>query len=74
MTNTTHRTEIQIENHDVTIIRTRGRQFSVYCENCKKDVSTFTSEQISAWRRSIEAGDIDLIETEQGSFVCGNLL
>ena len=74
MTNTTHRTEIQIETHDVTIIRTRGRQFSVYCDRCKQDVSTFTSQQISSWLRMIQTGDIHLIETDQGKLVCRNSL
>ena len=74
MTNTTHRTEIQIETHDVTIIRRQRREFSVYCNRCEKDVSTFTSQQISSWLRMIQTGDIHLIETDQGKLVCRNSL
>ena len=62
MTNITRRIEIQIETHDVTILRTRGHKFSVYCERCKQDVSTFTPEQISTWLRLIEAGDVSSME------------
>ena len=64
-------TGTEIENHDVTIVRTRELEFSVYCEDCHKDVSRFTSEQLSEWRRSIETGEPGPIETGQGA-LCSN--
>ena len=45
MTNKTRRTEIQIETRTVTVIRTRGKQFSAYCEHCRANVPSFTANQ-----------------------------
>ena len=45
MTNKTRRTEIQIETRTVTVIRTRGKQFSAYCEHCRTNVPSFTANQ-----------------------------
>jgi len=40
MTTKTHRTEIQIETHEIKIIRSRGQQHSAYCERCMSVVHT----------------------------------
>ena len=41
MPKTARRLEIQVETHEVTIIRRRRRQFGVFCTQCQQDVSTF---------------------------------
>ncbi len=82
MTNKTRRTEIQIETHEFTIIRTRGRQSFAFCGRCQKTVAAFTHEQIGSFLpmtdicRSIEEGEIHLVEMPEqpGSLVCGNSL
>jgi len=72
MLNKSRRTEIQIETHDITIIRTHRRQFSTYCSQCQEYVSTFTTEQMWTWLRSIQNGEAHLIEPGQGAILCGN--
>ncbi len=72
MLNRLKRTQIQIDTHDVTIIRRQRHQFSVFCQRCQRDVSTFTPEQVERWLRLIRSGDMHLIETEYGPLVCAN--
>ena len=74
MTNIKRRTEIQIETHEVTVIRTNRVQASVYCDHCHQNVPTFTSEQVSRWLRMIESGQVHLIEADGGTLVCRNSL
>jgi hypothetical protein len=49
MTNKIRRTEIQIEIHEVKIIRRRGKRRVVYCEQCQAEVTAFTLEQTAAF-------------------------
>jgi hypothetical protein len=79
----TRRTEITIETHSITIIRTSGRQTSAHCEHCRKEVAAFAPEQIAAFLtlelaevcRRIRAGELHLTRTERGgALVCGNSL
>ena len=78
---TKRRTEITIETHSITIIRTNDQRFSVRCERCEKKVSAFTPEQLATFMqldlneicRRIEAGELHLTETGRGvALVCGN--
>ena len=72
MSHITRRTGIQIETHDVTIIRTRGLRFSVYCDRCKEDVSALAGGQGLTWLRLLQPGERTHIETDEGSLVCSN--
>jgi hypothetical protein len=75
------RTEITIETHSITIIRTNDRRFSAHCERCGKTVSAFTPEQIAVFLRldlneicrRIESGELHLTETGRAvALICGN--
>lgn len=76
------KTEITIETHSITIIRTNDRRFSAHCEHCQKTVSAFTLEQTAVFLRldlteicrRIEAGELHLTETGRtaAALVCGN--
>lgn len=57
-------------SHDVTIIRSGRRRFTVFCENCQKAVSIFTSQQVSIWLAEIKTGQTEPIETGHGSIIC----
>lgn len=75
------KTEITIETHSITIIRTNARRFSANCERCGKTVSAFTPEQTAVFLRldlteicrRIETGELHLTETGRSvALVCGN--
>lgn len=77
------RTEIYIETHSVTIIRTKGKSFSAYCERCETTVAAFTPEQVAAFLefnlaevcRRIENAELHLIQnTRSLALICGNSL
>ena len=77
------RTEITIETHSVTIIRTKGKPFSAHCEHCRETVTAFAPEQIAAILqlnlaevcRRIETHRIHLTNAGEGvAMVCGNSL
>ncbi len=83
MKKTTRRTEIQIENHEITIIRTASGSTFVYCEQCARRVAAFTPEQVSAFLRItltdvcgfIENAKFHLVGKERGvTLVCGSSL
>ena len=74
------RTEITIETHNLTIIRTGGKPLSVFCERCQKAVAAFVPEQIAlTFRlslteicRRIETEQIHLTSSERGTaLICG---
>ena len=73
------KTQITIETHSITIIRMSGKQNSVRCENCQKNVQAFASREIAdALRLSgedIEAlrqtGEIHAVASNN-KMVCGN--
>ena len=76
------RTQITIETHSITIIRTNGRPLSAHCERCQKIVAVFAPEQIAAMLgltvtevcRRVESDELHLIEIGRGvAFVCGDL-
>lgn len=78
---TKRRTEITIETHSITIIRTSDQRFSAFCERCKKTVSAFTPEQLAVFMRldlneicrRIESGELHLTESGRTvALVCGN--
>lgn len=62
--------EPNTETHDITIIRRQRRQFSVYCRECCKDVSTFTTQQMKSWFQAINNGTFPMAEVGQDSPVC----
>jgi hypothetical protein len=79
------RTKITVETHNVIIIRTRGKIFSVDCEQCKKNTEAVTVEQ-SAIRLNttalnvyslIRTGELHFLriaESQMLPLVCGNSL
>lgn len=78
---TKRRTEITIETHSITIIRTNDQRFSAHCERCGETVSAFTPEQLAIFMRldlneicrRIESGELHLTETGRTvALVCGN--
>ncbi len=83
MKKTKRRTEIQIENHEITIIRAASGSTFVYCEQCARRVAAFTPEQVSAFLRMtltdvcgfIENAKFHLVGKERGmALVCGDSL
>lgn len=73
-------TQITIETHSITIIRTSGKQNSAHCEHCLKTVAAFTPEQIAAFlqldlteiRRRAEVGEIHLTQNgRNAALICG---
>ena len=77
------RTEITIETHSVTIIRTRGKIFSADCEQCKKNTEAVTVEQSAARLNTtalniyslIKTGELHFLRTTESRMlplVCGN--
>lgn len=78
---TKRRTEITIETHSITIIRTNDQRFSTHCVRCEKTVSAFTPEQLAIFMRldineichRIDSGELHLTETGRSvALVCGN--
>jgi CRISPR/Cas system CMR-associated protein Cmr5 small subunit len=83
MTAETARTEIQIETHEIRIIRFRGKRFSTYCEQCRVIVTAFSLEQAVAFfrvtpedvLRRIAEEKFHLVGTTLGlPLICGNSL
>jgi len=83
MENKTRRTQIFIETHSVTIIRTNGKPLSAFCERCQTNVIVFTPKQIAAFFqltvaevcRRVETGELHLIKTRRGvALICGGSL
>ena len=68
------RTQIQIETHEVTIIKSGRKHNAVYCGHCEKRVSGYTEQQVSAFLRLIQTNELHLIETNDGLLVCGESL
>ena len=75
------KTEITIETHSITIIRTNDRRFSAHCERCGETVSAFTPEQTAIFMRldaaeiyrRIESNELHLIKNGRAiALVCGN--
>jgi hypothetical protein len=76
------KTEITIETHSITIIRTKSGQFSTHCQYCRKTVSAFTPAQTATFLRldlneiyrRIGAGELHLTETGRtaAALICGN--
>jgi hypothetical protein len=80
---TRRRTEISIETHEITVIRTNGHQKKHYCENCRTSVLAFALEQIAAFFqisvsdvcRTIEENRLHLVTTQRTiALICGNSL
>ncbi len=83
MENKTRRTEIFIETHSVTIIRTNGKPLSAFCERCQTNVAVFAPEQIAAFLRltlaevcrRVETDELHLSENRRGiALICGRSL
>jgi len=74
--------QITVETHRVTIIRTKGKSSSAFCESCQQNVIAFSVEQIAAVfaidlnevHRQIESGEFHLITVQGVALVCGNSL
>ncbi len=59
------RTEITIETHSITIIRTGDRRFSTYCKCCQKTVTAFSIAQMAAFLRLDLTEVCSRIETQK---------
>ena len=79
------RTEITIETHTVTVIRTRGKKIHADCEHCKKNTEAVTVEQSAARlnttalnvRSLIQTGKLHFLRIDESQvlpLVCGNSL
>ena len=73
---TTKHTEIKLETHEVTIIRTRKRR-TAFCEFCQANVWMLSPETaavlVQSTSRSIfrrvEAGELHFLETPEGALL-----
>jgi hypothetical protein len=74
MTKQIQRTEINIETHKITTIRSTSRLNPVYCVICQKSVATFSIDQLESISQLVETKDFHLIQTINGSLICGNSL
>lgn len=78
---TKRQTQITIETHSLTIIKTRtgGKSNSVYCRRCKSDVATFRHAHAALIFR-VDAGELErlsqigLIHAAGRSDLCANSL
>jgi len=77
------KTEITIETHSITIIRTNSRSNSAHCEHCGKTVTAFAPKQIAAFLQidvaevchRVETKKIHLInDGESAAMICGTSL
>ena len=77
------RTEIQIETHEIKIIRLRGKRLSVHCDFCRAEVKAFTLDETAAFFqmtmtdvcRLIGADKFHLVSSMRSPpLVCGNSL
>lgn len=74
--------QITVETHKVTIIRTKCKSYSAFCEFCQQNVIAFSIEQIAAVfaidlnevHRQIESGELHLITGKSIALVCANSL
>ena len=75
------RTEITIETHSITIIRTNAARNSVHCEQCCETVTAFAPEQVAAALRfdlaevcrRVETKQLHLTNNKSGTaLICGN--
>jgi hypothetical protein len=80
---TRRRTEISIETHEITIVRTSGTRLTAFCEACREDVPAFGLEQIAAVFqmsvsdvcRTIEEKKLHLVTARHSiALICGNSL
>ncbi len=75
--------EITIETHRITIIRTKGKIPSIYCEYCLETVTAFTPEQVAGFLQlsiteiyqRVATKQIHLTKEGRGvALICGNSL
>lgn len=75
------RTEITIETHEITVIKTNGKSRLVFCEHCQKSVAAFAPEQVALFFRlslaevclRVQTEQIHLTRRESGAaLICGN--
>ena len=76
-----HTREITIETHSITIIRSKGRPLSDFCERCQTTVPVFVTAQVAEFFRlsfaevccRIETDDFHLIGNDRRiGIICGN--
>lgn len=81
MTSKTRRTEIQLETHEVKIIRFRPTLLSAYCWRCGSIVTAVTPEQAAELLQrtladiycSVNEGRLHIAGTARGlPLICGN--
>jgi hypothetical protein len=83
MTKTTkRRLQIDVETHEITIIRSSGNRERHYCQNCRTTVFTFVPERLAEIlkqgtdeiRRRVELQTLHFIngETRGAGLICGN--
>lgn len=77
------RTEITIETHEITIIRTRGKKPSAECRHCRKDAEAVSIERSAALLETsladihllIKTGELHFLRIAEAGvvpLVCGN--
>src|SRR5687767_2165522 len=78
---TTRRTQIDIETHEITIIRGNGAQKRQYCDRCRRTVPVFEFDELTPLaqiaaddiRARLKAGTIHLASAgDKGGGICGN--
>ena len=83
MSKKTRRIEIQIETHEVSVIRMRGRQFRAFCECCQAMAAALTPDQVAVLLKMspdkalglVNEGKLHLVQADRGlALVCGNSL
>ncbi len=81
MTNKTRRTEIQIETHEVKIVRLRSKQVLARCGHCGEIVTALTPEQMAEVLETtqdvvfhlLEGEKVHLVNSQRGlALICGN--
>lgn len=75
------RTQIEIETHEITLIRTSGRRSTHYCERCRRTVVALEAEGFAELLkqkpeeidRRVQADSLHLVNTRPGNgIICGN--
>lgn len=83
MNKKTRRTEIQIETHEVKVIRMSGRQFRAFCEYCEAMAAVFTPDQVAELLQMspnnalglVNEGKLHLVRADCGlALICGKSL
>jgi len=72
MSEKTRRIEIQIETHEVTVLRSRKSQPVLYCERCKAVIAEFQPVTAALLTPSSKTSKTHLLGSDGASPVCLN--